>query len=626
MLDSGASKTFVNSRRGIHLTGRSEKVVLTAGGTKLHATNTGLLSTTALSKGAREAIVVPGMSQPALMSVSTLADNGYTTVFLPGQEGLNVFNANDVDISSTAPPALQGWRDSRGVWMVPITDDKQSNIDPNVTDTAMGVYELPSTKEVVRYLHAALGSPTQATLLTAAQHGNLVTFPGLTPHNISRHFPESDETQKGHMKQTKQGVRSTKIVDEDAMLGINQQPGVKHKDVYLIVFDATKKTMYSDQTGKFPITSARGNKYIMVAVELDGNYIDGEPLQSRSAKALTKAYQAIFQRWKATGVICPNWHILDNEAPAELKQAIRENKCRVELTPADQHRRNAAERAIQTFKGHFISVLAGVDNSFPINQWDELLPQTILTLNLLRQSNVAPNISAYAYHHGSFDYNRMPIAPMGCAVQFHIKPNRRTTFGEHSGDGFYLRTSAEHYRTHVIFCKKTRSKRLADTVFFKHKHITQPTVTPADAIVNAFTKLRNAILGIQRSRDDAHFDALQRLESTLQPPNKEKEVTIPRVDKEKEIAVTQPIPRVRINEIPTTINDTPPRLIVASPAKQNVMTNTVAKPTPIIKPSKYIDDSIAARVRARRLQSQTTATESIADRVAQRRRSRSCRP
>jgi len=71
----------------------------------------------------------------------------------------------------------------------------------------------------------------------------------------------------------------------------------------------------------------------------------------------------------------------------------------VELTPVDQHRQNAAEQAIQTFKGHFISVLAGVDNSFPINQWDELLPQTILTLNLLGQSNVAPNISAWAYHH-----------------------------------------------------------------------------------------------------------------------------------------------------------------------------------------------------------------------------------
>ncbi len=33
------------------------------------------------------------------------------------------------------------------------------------------------------------------------------------------------------MKQTKQGVRSTQIVDEDAMLGFKPQPGVKHKDV-----------------------------------------------------------------------------------------------------------------------------------------------------------------------------------------------------------------------------------------------------------------------------------------------------------------------------------------------------------------------------------------------------------
>jgi len=181
MLDSGASKTFVNSRQGLQLTARSGKVIATAGGTKLRATNTGLLSTRALSKGAREAIVVPGMSQPALISVSTLANNGYTTVFLPGQEGVHVFHANDIPISSTAPPALQGWRDGRGLWMVLIMDEPQSRSDPNVTEAAMGVYELPSTKEVVRFLHAALGYPTQATLLTAAQHGNLVKYLATLP-------------------------------------------------------------------------------------------------------------------------------------------------------------------------------------------------------------------------------------------------------------------------------------------------------------------------------------------------------------------------------------------------------------------------------------------------------------
>ncbi len=81
----------------------------------------------------------------------------------------------------------------------------------------------------------------------------------------------------------------------------------------------------------------------MVAVELDGNYIDAEPLQSRKANALTDAYQDIFKQWKATGAVSLNWHILDKEAPVELKQAICENKCRVELMPADQHRRNVAE-------------------------------------------------------------------------------------------------------------------------------------------------------------------------------------------------------------------------------------------------------------------------------------------
>ena len=147
------------------------------------------------------------MSQPALMSDSTLANNVYTTVFLPGNDGVDVFRANGIVISSMVPPALHGWQDGRGPWMVPVVDDNLISPGLDVAKTAMGMCELPSTKEVVRFLNAALGNPTQATLLTAAQHGNLATFPNLTPQNISQHFPESDKTQKGHMKQTKQGVR-----------------------------------------------------------------------------------------------------------------------------------------------------------------------------------------------------------------------------------------------------------------------------------------------------------------------------------------------------------------------------------------------------------------------------------
>jgi hypothetical protein len=153
----------------------------------------------------------------------------------------------------------------------------------------------------------------------------------MTSKNVNKFFSESNETQKGHMKQTKQGVRSTKVINEDAMLkaeAIPQpKPEVKHKDVYLRVFDTTKKVMYTDQPGSFPITSAQGHKYTMVAVELDVNYIDAEPMKSRTAKELTEAYKQIYARWKATGIICPNWHVLDNKAPAEFLEAICKNGC-----------------------------------------------------------------------------------------------------------------------------------------------------------------------------------------------------------------------------------------------------------------------------------------------------------
>jgi hypothetical protein len=106
-----------------------------------------------------------------------------------------------------------------------------------------------------------------------------------------------------------------------------------------------------------------------------------------------------------------------------MKACIKENSMDYELVPPGQHRHNQAERAIQTFKAHFISILAGVDNKFPILLWCHLLELTELTLNLLRQSRVAPKILAFAHVHGTHDYMQKPFAPIRCAFQTHIKHN-----------------------------------------------------------------------------------------------------------------------------------------------------------------------------------------------------------
>jgi hypothetical protein len=113
----------------------------------------------------------------------------------------------------------------------------------------------------------------------------------------------------------------------------------------------------------------------------------------------------------------------------------------------------------------------------------------------------------------------MPLAPMGCAVHFHIKPARRKTFREHSSDGLYLQTSPEHYCCHIVFVKATKSKQITDTVFFKHKYITQPTVMHADAIVNSYHNLVKTIQGLSNTNNHAHFKAIQRIQDSLTPDN-----------------------------------------------------------------------------------------------------------
>jgi hypothetical protein len=113
----------------------------------------------------------------------------------------------------------------------------------------------------------------------------------------------------------------------------------------------------------------------------------------------------------------------------------------------------------------------------------------------------------------------MPLVPMGCAGKFHIKPNRRKTWGEHSSNGWYLTTSPDHYRCHYIFVKATREKRISDTVFFKHKQITQPTLTTEDLIIKAIQDLTNAIKGNNNKGNNTQIEAIKQLTTALQPRN-----------------------------------------------------------------------------------------------------------
>jgi hypothetical protein len=205
----------------------------------------------------------------------------------------------------------------------------------------------------------------------------------------------------------------------------------------------------------------------------------------------------------------------------------------MELVPPGCHRQYTVEVAICNFKAHFLSVLAGVANSFPPNLWDWLLPQTEIMINLIRQSYATSNVLAHAHLSGPFDYNKMPLAPMGCEAQVHEKTNKCGTWAYHLVDGWNLFTSPEHYCTHNCHIKHTKNERLSNTVQLQHKHITSPSITHADKVMHALAECIKAIQGMMdKARNSQAAQDLQHIIDATQAcihtnPHKFEEIITP---------------------------------------------------------------------------------------------------
>jgi hypothetical protein len=63
--------------------------------------------------------------------------------------------------------------------------------------------------------------------------------------------------------------------------------------------------------------------------------------------------------------------------------------------------------------------------------------------------------------------------------------------------------------------KKTKSKQISDTVWFKHNYITQPHVTAADKIVKVINNLTCTLMGKSNLDGLEQIKAIQKLEELL---------------------------------------------------------------------------------------------------------------
>jgi hypothetical protein len=90
---------------------------------------------------------------------------------------------------------------------------------------------------------------------------------------------------------------------------------------------------------------------------------------------------------------------MDNQASRQTEWLLTQKECNLLFVESRNHHMNATERAIQTFKDHFVSALATTDSEFPLQLWDCLTPQIEALLNQLSRSQIDPSKLAYKALH-----------------------------------------------------------------------------------------------------------------------------------------------------------------------------------------------------------------------------------
>ena len=437
------------------------KYVTCANMSGMKSSKTGTLNLPTLPQGALDCHLFEGISEP-LISIGVLCDNGLKAVF----------DATKVDIiNQDGDVLLTGHRDSRKMYMLPIVQSDSANncttgvqqgnahaittLPVSAADTAghanVSIYHLNSNARTVAqrvdFLSRTFGNPADSYLHTAAVAGHLKSIPNVTADNIKEFAPNNIESAKGHLDQSRQGVWSTKKAKKSTNKSAHGHALIVH------TFDENSHgtTLHADLTGPYPVISRKGNKKVMVGYCEHGNFIKSVAVKGDSSDELIRGYNTLIsffnEKLASKGVITEVVR-LDNQTSGHLEQFMKNAKTTFHYVPPGNHRTLHAERDIRTFKGHFKGTRAGVAADFPANLWDELLPHIDMTLNILRPCGVLPNMSAWDYLCGEWDYKKHPIGPAGAKVLVYENPEKRTSFADNGVEGFYLGLAPDHYRCH----------------------------------------------------------------------------------------------------------------------------------------------------------------------------------
>jgi hypothetical protein len=406
--------------------------------------------------------------QGSLISIGQLCDDDCVALFSKYQ----------VDIIKDGKIIIKGKRNTtNGLWNIPLAP--KSDTSPSSSTKQHLTNSMIRSKQtksgLAAFLHGYAFSPSISTFLVAIRRGHFSSWPGLSESLITKHLKKSTATSKGHLRMEQRNLQSTTLhaplpLSTSLDVDPSQEPQNKATHTLFALFLPTLDLCksYSNQTGRFPIQSSRGYQYVFILYEYDSNAILSRPLKTQQAMDITTAWTKLHNKLQDNG-FSPTLHILDNECSHVMKQAFAKHSVNFQLMPSHVHRRNAAERAIQTWKNHFSAGLATCHPKFPLTEWDRLMPQADLTLNLLQSSRRYPKLSAHSCLNKAFNFLSTPLAPPGTRVVAHITPLQRANLAPHVVDGWYLGPSLDHCRCHQCYIPSTsKSWNVLTVNWFPH--------------------------------------------------------------------------------------------------------------------------------------------------------------
>ena len=467
--------------------------------------------------------IVPGLAVASLVGIRPLCKAGCKVAF--DDKKCEVIYNGDVILRGFKDPSTDLWTlpiKTKKMWSengLPITSNSPTTKGDSVhqgVDLAAFSHSVRTRGNGVKFAHQSLCNPKISTLLKAVRRGFLRGCPNMNEKLILKYLNPSPATAKGHMKRPRHGIKSTRrketprtipssgipvipLLDE-----VRSEPSQRnvHAPVHvfpqpdrlpnIIVDDDDDSTanifcsaafadkfsgvVYSDLTGNFPFMSFDGNVCFLVVYHYESNAILATPIAGLDDMTIFKAYKAIFEDLKEKGYK-PKLNVMDNQATKYIRKFLTEEECKLQLVEPHNHRVNAAERAIQTFKDAFIAALATTDRDFPLQLWDKLTPQVITCLNLLRASRTDPTKSAYEILNGPYDWNRYPLAPLGCKAIIYEDGDTRGSWASRGVDGWYLGPSLEHYRCDKYYVPETRAYRISGSTELFPQHCQLPDMT-----------------------------------------------------------------------------------------------------------------------------------------------------